>query len=80
MQSTIYEDNAACLKIANDTTSLTGPQTRHLSIKWHHFKDQIRSGSIQVEKVDTLFNWDDIFTKPLTATQFQALRKFLMGW
>jgi len=79
MQLFIYEDNAACLKIANDITSLTGPCTHHLSIKWHHFKDQICSRSIQVEKVDTLLNWADIFTKPLSVTQFHALCKILLG-
>jgi len=80
MQWTIYKDNAACLKIANNTILLTGPQTCHLSIKWHHFKDQICSRSIQVEKVDTLLNWANIFTKPFSATQVHALCKFLMGW
>jgi len=80
LQSIIYEDNATCLAIANDTTSLTGPRTRHLSIKWHHFKDQILTGSIHVEKITSLLNWADIFTKPLTVAQFRILRKLLLGW
>jgi len=46
LQSIIYEDNATCLSIANDTKALTGPQTHHLLLKWHHVKDQIISGSI----------------------------------
>jgi len=38
MQSVIYEDNATCLRIANDMTPLTGPHTCHLLIEKHHFK------------------------------------------
>jgi len=80
MKSVIHEDNAACLEIANDTTALTGPRTRHLSIKWHHFRDQICSGAMTVVKVASHLNWADIFTKPLCPEKFRALRKLLMGW
>jgi len=65
LQSTVHGENAACLAIATDLMSPTGPCTHHLSIKWHHFRDQIQSGAIKIEKVETTFNWADIFTKPL---------------
>ncbi len=71
LQSTIRGDNTACLAIAVDPVSPTGPRTHHLSIKWHHFWDQIQSGAIKVEKVETTFNWADIFTK-LLASKFFA--------
>jgi len=80
LQSTICGDNAACLAIAADPVSPTGPRTHHLSIKWHHFRDQIQSGAIKVEKVETTFNWADIFTKPLGIEKFRFLRKLLLGW
>ena len=80
MQSVIHEDNAACLSLANDTSATTGPRTRHLTIKWHHFKDQIANGSMTVVKVDTSLNWADIFTKPLARSSFESLRKLMMGW
>ena len=80
LQSIIHEDNAACLALANDSSATTGPRTRHLSIKWHHFKDQIANGSMTVVKVDTSLNWADIFTKPLARSSFESLRKLMMGW
>ena len=80
LQSIIHEDNSACLAIANDPMSVTGPWTCHLFIKWHHFKDQIQSGAIKVEKVDTNLNWADIFTKPLVFKKFHVLQKLLLGW
>jgi hypothetical protein len=77
--SIILEDNAAALALANDGEKYR-PRTKHLSIKWHHFRDQVVKGWLQVHKVDTKENWADIFTKPLPRPQFILLRDELMGW
>jgi hypothetical protein len=74
----IYEDNASCIVLAyNDGTKV---HTKHISLKWHHFKDQIRNGSIKIMKVDSNLNWADILTKPLCRFKHESLRKFIMGW
>jgi len=80
MKSIIHEDNAACLDIANDTNELMGSCTRHLSIKWHHFQDQVCSGAMTAIKVTSHLNWANIFMKPLYTKKFWALCKLLMGW
>ena len=41
-KSIILENNTACIAVANDDNSKVCPRTRHLSIKWHHFRDQIK--------------------------------------
>jgi len=78
LKSEIYEDNQSCLTIA--TSEAVRPRTKHLSIKYHHFRDQVLNGTVRVVKVHTNDNWADIFTKPLTRVKFERLRKLLMGW
>lgn len=77
--SIVYEDNTACIVLCT-TESNFKPRTKHISIKWHHFHDQVRNGSLQITKVATDLNWADIFTKPLSALKFQKLRSMMMGW
>jgi hypothetical protein len=74
----IYEDNAACIVLAHSDQSKM--RTKHIAIKWHHFKDQIRQGHIKVVKIDSHSNWADILTKPLGRQKFDTLRKLIMGW
>ena len=57
--SIIREDNAACVILANDGDKYR-PRTRHLSIKWHHFRDQVKAKKLAVTKIDTKKNWSDI--------------------
>ena len=78
-RSIVYEDNAGCLEIAMNPEQYR-PRTKHIGIKWHHFRDQIASGALEIQKIDTTQNWADIFTKPLPRTQFEFLRKQMMGW
>jgi hypothetical protein len=55
-------------------------RTKHISLKGHHFKDQLRSGAIKIIKIASNLNWADIQTKPLCKTKHDSLRKFIMGW
>jgi hypothetical protein len=76
--TTVYEDNEACIVLANNDAAK--PRTKHIAIKWQHFKDQIKQGLIKVIKVDSSYNWADILTKPLTRYKHDSLRKMIMGW
>jgi len=78
MPSEVFEDNAGCIVLA--TTDQFRPRTKHLAIKWHHFKDQVRNGNVTVTKVASALNWADIFTKSTDKTTFQTLRRLMMGW
>ncbi len=79
LPSNIFEDNAACIVLATNESNYK-PRTKHISLKYHHFHDQIQNGNLQMIKVDTHNNLADIFTKPLNKLKFQYLRKGLMGW
>ena len=47
-KSVILEDNASCVALALDDENKHRSHTRHISIKWHHFKDQIQEGWLTV--------------------------------
>jgi hypothetical protein len=67
--SKVYEDNSACIVLAT-TESNFKPRTKHISLKYHRFHDHLRSGALQIVKVDLANNWADIYTKPLTHVKF----------
>jgi hypothetical protein len=77
--SIIWEDNQGCIHLSNDTLQ-NRPRTRHIFIKWHHFRDEMQKCNIKVTKIHTSLNISDILTKPLITSKFIGLRKFLMGW
>ena len=78
-QLTIFEDNTGCLELANKLDQFR-PRTRHISIKWHHFRDAVKNGSVVVQKIDTTLQLADPLTKPLPCPWFEQLRWLLMGW
>jgi hypothetical protein len=47
--SIIWEDNQGCSHLANDPLQ-NRPRTNHISIKWHHFQDEIQKGKIKINK------------------------------
>ena len=75
---TVFEDNKGAEELAR--TAKYRPRTKHIAIKYHHFRDHVRNGSISIERVDTLNQKADILTKPLTFKLFSNLRKEIQGW
>jgi len=76
--SIIYEDNASCVVLAHSEG--TKVRTKHISLKWHLFKDYIKSGDIKVVMIDSNLNCANMVTKPLCKVEHDSLRKFIMGW
>jgi hypothetical protein len=77
--SIIWEENQGFVHLANDPLQ-NRPRTKRISIKWHHFRDEIQKGNKKITKIHTSLNISDILTKPLVTSTFIGLRKFLMGW
>jgi hypothetical protein len=78
-QSTVYEDNTGCLELVNKPDQFR-PRTKHIGIKWHHFRDAVKNGSVVVQKIDTTLQLADPLTKPLPQPTFEMLPKLLIGW
>ena len=74
----VFEDNRSCIKVA-ESPKFT-PRTKHIAIKYHHFRKFVSDGTIQISHIDTKEQIADIFTKPLDEATFVYLRAKLMGW
>ena len=75
---TVFEDNNGALELAK--TPRMRPRTKHISLTYHHFRQQVKDGKIKIEAIDTKVQIADIFTKPLPRLQFESLRKIFPGW
>jgi hypothetical protein len=56
------------------------PRTRHINQKYHHFREWVKSGSIDILPIDTLDQPADLMTKPLDIASFVKHRFAIMGW
>ncbi len=59
--STVFEDNKGCVELIAAPTM--HPQSRHISIKYHHFHEHVRKGHIRIRWISTDLQIADIFTK-----------------
>ena len=75
---TVWEDNRSCIKVA-ESPKFT-PRTKHIALKYHHFRRFVHDGTLVINPIDTLEQLVDILTKPLDGVKFRYLRKKLCGW
>ena len=80
IHSTVWEDNARCVILANLELPCMTPRSKHYAVKYHWFRSKLKPNKIKVEKIDGDFQLADIFTKALRTDKFEWLRKLLMGW
>ncbi len=74
----VWEDNHSCIKVAKSPKFTH--RTKHILLKYHHFRQYVSNGTIKINPIDTREQIADIFTKPLNKKQFTYLRKKLCGW
>ena len=79
VRSTVFEDNQGCLSLVN--VPKMSPRNKYLALKYHFFRSHIgEDKGIVAKYIPTLEQKADIFTKGLPPSQFQSIRKLLMGW
>jgi hypothetical protein len=74
----VWEDNQSCIAMA--TSQKFTPRTKHIALKYHHFKGYVELGRIQINYIHTERQQADILTKPVRTDLFPKLRYMLMGW
>jgi len=74
----VFEDNAGATEIAN--VPKMRPRTKHLTIKYHHFREEVKKGTISIYHTRTAEQIADIFTKPLPEQPFVKFREKMMGF
>ena len=62
----VWEDNQSCIKVA-ESPKFT-PRTKHIALKYHHFRRFVSDGTVTIFPISTLEQTADIFTKPLDGT------------
>jgi len=73
-----FEDNSGAYEIAR--LPKMRPRTRHLNVKYYHFREAVASGKVSIQMVTTDQQQGDIFTKPLGDSLFIKFRKAIFGW
>ena len=78
VKCTISEDNQSCIALAK--APRMNPRTKYISLKYHHFREYVKNGRVNIEYIKTGEQLADIFTKPLPTSTFTYLRSKLCGW
>ena len=73
--TTMYIDNQSAMKLAKHL--MTKPASRHILLRYHWLRDQVRDGRLKLEYVNTDDNLADPFTKVLPKFKYQ---KFVDIW
>ena len=67
----VWEDNNGALSLAQK--GKFSPRTKHIAIKYHHFREHVDKGIISIHAIDTKEQTADIFTKPVDHRLFEHL-------
>ena len=78
-QTTVHEDNAAALRLANLSPGQFTPRTKFYAVKVHWFRSHLNE-RCRIVKIDTADQRADILTKSLPETTFKKIRLLLSGW
>ena len=77
IKCTLFEDNKGAEELAK--VPKNRPRTKHIAVKYHHFREAVKDGTLQVKRVSTTEQQADIMTKPLPKNTLEYLRKYIMG-
>jgi len=74
----VFEDNSGALEIAKVPKMC--PRTKHINVKFHHFRDYVDRGEITLHAISTHDQPVDMLTKPLSEPILNQHRATIMGW
>ena len=75
---TLFEDNSGALTLAK--APAMRPRTKHINVKYHHFRSYVANGEVEIEPVGTEDQLADMLTKANNLATLKHLRKGAMGW
>ena len=73
----INVDNQGAINLAKNP--MYHKRSKHIQVRYHFIRDEIRSGKIELQYVPTEDNVADIFTKPVTKLKLERFKTFKSG-
>ena len=67
----IFEDNQSCIKMTNNPVK--HGRAKHIDIKYHHIRDEVKRGEVKVKYCDTSIILANIMTKGLSGPRHKDL-------
>ena len=74
----LFEDNTGAIELIY--TKKLHPRTKHINIKYHHFRQHVKQGDIEVVNVASKDQLADMLTKLLNSHLLCKHCKDLLGW
>ena len=75
----LFVDNNGALELAK--APKYRPRTKHIALKYHHFRNVVKEGKVEILPIDTKQQIADIFTKCISdVVLFRYSRHKLLGW
>lgn len=71
----IFEDNQSCIKMTKNPVN--HGRAKHIDIKFHHIRDEVKSGEVEVEYCPTQTMLADLLTKGMPGPRHQDLTSAL---
>ena len=73
----VFEDNRGALEM--EKVHKYRPCTKHVNVKYHHFRDYVNRGVITINTIGTNKEPADILTKPVNVSTLRKHKYFIMG-
>jgi len=74
----VFEGNSSALEIAK--VPKMRPRTKHINIKYHHFRDFVDRSEISINAINTKDQPANMLTKPFSKAVLSKHQKFIMDW
>ena len=78
VKCTLFKDNSGALILAQSPAMQ--PHTKHINIKYHHFRSHMARGDIQMMACRSEDQMANTLTKPNPVGTLKIHRKASMGW
>ena len=66
----IWVDNQGAYMLSHNP--MYHERSKHIDIKYHYIREEIKNGNVKLFYVNTNDNWADIFTKPVIPSKLMA--------
>lgn len=73
---TMYEDNQSCIFLSRNPGDFA--KSKHIDTRYHFVREQVEAKTVILQKINTIENLADVFTKPLDRKQFYNITNHFM--